>query len=265
MSETVILRNLSSLIKYGTKRYNTEFIWQDVELTEEFKNEFESVIKHTNNEIEFLKYTAVLKSPLDKIIYIPNQWFVIASYALDIYIELMKYQDYFKTLSIALNQPVDEYAKKLRDSASVIDKSNFINAFIKMPDFNKFEDDVVKDAAAKLWRFVSDYSWWSGKKTIDRGDFFVSVVLNMLNLVNASQGFVADIVSIYAESSKLIELSKNVESFTVNLELNSSPDKGYQIDESFSKMMVEQPVTSNDFKRDEKGHIKIKLSHTGDK
>ena len=38
------------------------------------------MIKHTNNEIEFLKYTAVLKSPLDKIIYIPNQWFVIASY-----------------------------------------------------------------------------------------------------------------------------------------------------------------------------------------
>lgn len=263
MSENLILKNLSSLIKNGTKKYNDEFVWQDVELTDEFKNEFESILKNTNNDIEFFNYTAVLKSPLDKTIYIPNQWFVIASYALETYIELLKYQDYFKTIACVLNQPVDIYAKKLRDSATVIDKSNFINCFIKMPDFNNVDMNLVEDAAAKLWRFVSDYSWWSGKKTIDRGDFFVSVILNMLNLVNASQGFVADIVSLYAESPKLIELSKNIEAFTINLEINKIEDFSYKIDDGIEKIAHEEINVSTVLERNEKGHIKIKLTKTG--
>ena len=47
---------------------------------------------------------------------------------------------------------------------------------------------------SRLWRFATDYSWWSGQKTIDRGDFYLSVVLSMLNLVNASQGYVGKLL-----------------------------------------------------------------------
>lgn len=264
MNDNVLLKNLSNLIRNGTKKYNDEFIWQDIELTEEFKCEFEKIIKDTNNEIEFLKYTAVLKSPLDKIIYIPNQWFVIASYALETYIELLKYQDYFKTVSLAMNQPIDEYAKKLRDSASMIDKSNFISAFVKNPEVIGIDINLVNDASLKLWRFVSDYSWWSGKKTIDRGDFFVSVVLNMLNLVNASQGFVADIVAYYAKSDKLIALTKDIEAFTLNVEINKIDNNAYDVDDEPVKLVAEEIQKINSLKRDENGHIKIKLEHLGD-
>ena len=67
-----------------------------------------------------------------------------------------------------------------------------------------------------MWRFVNDYSWWSGQKTIDRGDFYVSVILNMLNLVNASQGYVADIVNAYANDYELRKLVRSIDAFTVN-------------------------------------------------
>ena len=73
-------------------------------------------------------------------------------------------------------------------------------------------------AANRLWRFATDYSWWSGQKTVDRGDFYLSVVLNMLNLVNASQGYVGDIVNAYGSSPKLLALTKELEMFTLNME-----------------------------------------------
>ena len=73
-------------------------------------------------------------------------------------------------------------------------------------------------AANRLWRFATDYSWWSGQKTVDRGDFYLSVVLNMLNLVNASQGYVGEIVNAYGSSPKLLALTKELEMFTLNME-----------------------------------------------
>jgi len=91
----------------------------------------------------------------------------------------------------------------------------------------KFGEAIINDAIEKLWRFVTDYSWWSGQKTIDRHDFHMSVILNMLNLVNVSQGYVADIVSAYANDKELRYLVRSTDGFTVNLSL----PEGYTPDE----------------------------------
>lgn len=71
---------------------------------------------------------------------------------------------------------------------------------------------------SRLWRFATDYSWWSGQKTIDRGDFYLSVVLSMLNLVNASQGYVGEIVNAYGSDDQLKRLTRNLSSFTTNMD-----------------------------------------------
>lgn len=99
------------------------------------------------------------QSSSTKYIYVPNQWFVIASYAVDVFEELQRYKEYFKQVAARLNkQPVD-YAKYLRDSATAQDKVSFINC-ARMVFSSQFSDaDVVEEAASRLWRFVNDYAW----------------------------------------------------------------------------------------------------------
>ena len=51
-----------------------------------------------------------------------------------------------------------------------------------------------------LIKFVSDYDWWFGGKTIDRGDFYVSPILYLAKVVNASHSYIAEICKSYAEN-----------------------------------------------------------------
>lgn len=211
-----ILKNLHSLIRNSALTYMNEFVWQDIQLTEEFKRTYEDYLQSNRYDVEFLGSTAVITSPSAKYIFVPNQWFVMASYTVDVYEELCRYKDYFKKVAERLNKRPDSYAKLLRDSASASDRNEFTGCAREV--FSSFcsDDAMVEESATRLWRFVNDYSWWSGQKTIDRGDFYVSVILNMLNLVNASQGYVADIVNAYANDYELRKLVRSIDAFTVN-------------------------------------------------
>ena len=211
-----ILKNLHSLIRNSALTYMNEFVWQDIQLTEEFKRTYEEYLQSNRYDVEFLGSTAVITSPSAKYIFVPNQWFVMASYTVDVYEELCRYKDYFKKVAERLNKRPDSYAKLLRDSASASDRNEFTGCAREV--FSSFcsDDAMVEESATRLWRFVNDYSWWSGQKTIDRGDFYVSVILNMLNLVNASQGYVADIVNAYANDYELRKLVRSIDAFTVN-------------------------------------------------
>ena len=222
MARDHILKNLHSMIRNSSIRYMNEFIWQDIELTKEFEDAYTAYLKRNNYDIEFLGSTAVITSSSTKYIYVPNQWFVIASYVVDIYDELQLYKDYFKKVTERLNKRPENYAKLLRDSASISDKNEFMNSAREI--FSSFcsEPDIVEESASRLWRFVTDYAWWSGQKTIDRGDFHLSVILNMLNLVNASQSYVGDIVSAYANDRTLRKLVKSIDGFTVNVEVDNT-------------------------------------------
>ena len=217
MSEQYLLRNLHTLIRNSALTYMNEFVWQDIELTNEFKNAFADYLHKNRYDIEFLGATAVITSSSTKYIYVPNQWFVIASYAVDVYVELQKYKEYFRKVADIQGKRIDEYAKQLRDHASVVDKNIFLNDAKRVFSKQTSNQVVIDESASRLWRFVNDYSWWSGQKTIDRGDFHLSVILNMLNLVNASQSFVADIVSAYANDNYLRMLVRSIDGFTVNM------------------------------------------------
>lgn len=77
-----ILKDLSSLITQTTIHYNEDFKWQDVELTSEFKDAYEEYLDRNNWKIEFFNATSVITTSTSKNIFVPNQWFAMASYAL---------------------------------------------------------------------------------------------------------------------------------------------------------------------------------------
>lgn len=259
MYETVALKNLNRLIQTAATRYSNEFVWQDIRLTDEFKVLYTEYLEKHNCTIDFFDNTAVITSASCKYIFVPNQWFVIASYCVDVCKELFRYKEYLLRVSDNLDKRADEYIKHLRDSRTIKDKENFIrsaNAILA----EDFSGDTLTDSVNKLWRFATDYSWWSGQKTIDRGDFFVSVILNMLNLVNTSQGYVADIVNAYVTDYRLLNTVKRIDCFTVDLE-------GTIIDEAYQDTTVEPEseicdvsVNSSNNVSSENGKIRIKLS-----
>ena len=125
---------------------------------------------------------------------------------------------------------------------------------------------MVEEASTRLWRFVNDYAWWSGQKTIDRGDFFVSVILNMLNLVNTSQGYVADIVNAYANDYELRKLVQSIDGFTVNMsEEKNEEGRGYILpDEEIRNEKPSEKTTSESgaIPKPERVRIKIEGSST---
>lgn len=221
------LRSLGALIKTASTRYSNEFVWQDVTLTDEFQRCYTAYLEQARYEIEFFTSTAVITTPQSRYIFVPNQWFVIASYVVDIYEELYRYKELFAAISDRRGKRLDEYAKQLRDATTAEEKKLFSDAARHVLIKKKFDEAIINDTIEKLWRFVTDYSWWSGQKTIDRHDFHMSVILNMLNLVNVSQGYVADIVSAYANDKELRYLVRSTDGFTVNLAL----PEGYKPDE----------------------------------
>ena len=260
-----ILRNLGILIKKASSRYSNEFIWQDVSLTDEFKRFYIDYLHTKRYDIEFFDSTAVITTPESRLIFVPNQWFVIASYVVDIYEELYKYKGLIVEIAQLRGKRLDEYAKELRDATSFDERCKFFSEAIRLLKSKNIDEKAVEVTTEKLWRFVTDYSWWSGQKTVDRHDFHVSVILNMLNLVNASQGYVADIVSAYVNDGRLRNLVKSTDGFTINLSLPEGYVKEYFQDEySESLSLQEVPEThlgktlDNDSSfLDNKPHLKI--------
>ena len=96
MENTELLKDLGALIRQSTIHYNQDFIWQDVELTTEFKEAYEEYLDKNKWKIEYFDSTSVITTPTTKNIFVPNQWFVIASYAIGVYSELHKYKGYLE-------------------------------------------------------------------------------------------------------------------------------------------------------------------------
>ena len=218
MENEDILKDLRVLIRQSTIHYNRDFTWQDIELTQEFKDAYEEYLEKYKAKIEYNTATSIITTSTSKNIFVPNQWFVMASYAVGVYNELHRYKAYLERVSNMQGERIDVYVKKLRDQPHSVDKVAFIKTGVKVLQTEFEASDRTEKAASRLWRFATDYSWWSGQKTVDRGDFYYSVVLNMLNLVNASQGYVGDIVNAYGSSLKLLSLIKDLGNFTANLE-----------------------------------------------
>ena len=182
------LRNLQNIYNLASSRFS-EYSGEDFVLPQIFKDR----VKEINSSlITYNKYSAVIETRGNQNgvlnIYMPNQWFYIASYFTDFYNELQKYKKY------ALKAITKEKLKDLNGSSLSITERNAIDQL-----------DLDDQSKQYLIKFITDYSWWYGAKTIDRGDFYVSPILNSAKLVNASQSFVADLCAFLADKDELVK------------------------------------------------------------
>lgn len=209
-----ILKDLCVLIRKSTIHYNETCEQKDVELTEEFQNRFGKYLRQQNYTVDFYTHSAVISTPIGNYMFVPNQWFVIASYALGVFSELMRYKNALMGVCEYMGEKPKLFIPRLRDETASVDKKLFLEGCRVV--FGKEDADSVTIASQRLWRFATDYSWWSGNKTIDRADFYLSVVLNMLSLVAVSQSFVGEIVNMYYKSG-LSSLVGELSNFTENI------------------------------------------------
>ena len=188
------LRNLKQMASLASGRFN-QYDGEDFVLPQVFKDQVKEI---NSNTITYNTYSAIIETKGSQHgilnIFLPNQWFYIASYFTDFYNELQKYKRY------ALQVTTKERLKVLNGKQLTGSELNSVA--------NLDLDEASKE---RLTKFITDYSWWGGAKTIDRGDFYVSPILANANLVNASQSFVADLCAFLANKQELVQAIINKE------------------------------------------------------
>lgn len=181
------LRNLQELAKNTIAEFES-YKGEDFVLPQVFKNQVKEI---NNNKLIYNDYSARIETAGyqngNLSIYLPNQWFFIASYFTDYYNELQRYK---KT---SLKVTTKERLKGLNGNALTSDEEAKLNSL-----------EISETSKEYLVSFMTDYSWWGGAKTIDRGDFYVSPILALARLVNASQSFVADLCAFLADKQDLV-------------------------------------------------------------
>lgn len=178
------LRNLEELYTAVTQNFSqydgTEFV-----LPKSFREQVKEI---DNSTVVYYEHSAVINTKKGLSIFLPNQWFYIASYFTELYNELQRYkQEAIKVVS-------SERLKSLNGSSLLENERQRLQ--------NLSMDETSK---SYLERFMTDYSWWNGAKTIDRGDFYVSPILNCAKLVNASQSYIADLCAFLADKKDLVD------------------------------------------------------------
>lgn len=216
-----ILKNLNSVLKSAKMRFLNEYQEQEVELNDNFKIEYRNFLRSKKWDVEFYDCTSVVITNGDNKIYIANQWFVLASFFVDFCSEMNSYRDIYISICRDMGyntlEAIKEYSTKIRATPTELDKISFLSAAkVHLTHNYSTIDDDYDRVANYLWRFASDYKWWAGNKTIDRHDFYISPLLNQMNVVNANSEFLAIICMAFASNLKLRILVNDIHNFTVN-------------------------------------------------
>ncbi len=182
------LRDLKQIYSSAAERFN-QYDGRDFILPLEFKEQVKEI---NSNTVTYNMYSAVIETRGNQngvlSIFLPNQWFYIASYFTEFYNELLRYKK--ESLKVTSKERL-----KVLNGGQLTGEEQARLANLSLSDTSK----------TYLVKFMTDYSWWSGAKTIDRGDFYVSPILNSARLVNASQSFVADLCAFLADKGELVK------------------------------------------------------------
>lgn len=161
-----------------------EFVFSD-----NFKSKFNELLPNYN--ITFYKYTSVVKTSTNLIMIVPNQWFVVGSF----------FNDYISALKIYKN--IVNELKINKETIGSIRENKIIDSETEIKINNKI---INTEEAERFKKFLTDYDWWFGSKTIDRSDYFVSSILSLASVVNNSQSYIADLAVILSGFPELIEI-----------------------------------------------------------
>jgi hypothetical protein len=192
------LTNLNEIAIKAKEAFN-EYHKEEILLSSEFKSEFSDLLKSNSNDlIRYSTYTSVIETSTGLTITFPNQWFYIASYFVPFVRELRKYKEGYNDIFQGITES-KEIIRQIKETkvipSNMVDKIN--NHYTNELDSLNFQ------------KFLSDYDWWFGSKTIDRSDYYVSPILNLAKVVNVSQSYIADLAYLLSESDNLISALKN--------------------------------------------------------
>lgn len=214
MEERFELRDLGKIAENTRQKLQSDFQQEDIRLSSGFKDAFSQYVSSTGNTVEYKSTTVIITNTSGQKIYAPNQWFVLAAYAVDLLQEIVKYRncteklldeykDEFKKTNGSLCEKKDIYKSLKTDSPSIYEdifKDKMKELLLKEGE----DEELARANTALLYRFVSDDKWWYGGKGIERtNDFYVSPALGVLNLVNASQSYVATVAYAYVNVEAL--------------------------------------------------------------
>ncbi|MCJ7987934.1 hypothetical protein MUB16_35365 [Priestia sp. OVL9] len=165
----MLLRNLDQLASDSKEQYNNAFVNKDIKIHKEFKERYEQVLSEKRASIQFFDYSAEITTSGQNKIFLPNQWFYIATFMVDFYSELITYKKQLYNIIHSVfpdinNKKIVNIIKSLKEQ-----NEDATNNKIKEAINEHFEGNA--DNVSFMWKFVTDYEWWSGQKTIDRGIF----------------------------------------------------------------------------------------------
>lgn len=241
----LILKDLHIVLSVAKERLTKEFLLQEVELNDLFKVDFKNYLAGKDCDVEYLTSTTVVTNSIDQKIYIANQWFVIASYFVDFCTELLTYRNLFvkicKDYMFMTATQMKQYATRLKSFPTDEDREHFMSKALEMlrNDFPG-KHELHEQTATYLWNFASDYKWWAGSKTVDRHDFYISALLNQMNVVNNNSEYLAIITHLFASTLALRILVENPENFTVNLKLKYYIPTEYCTEEEMKPIFVSE-------------------------
>ena len=185
-----MLQNLHELGAQLQEAYVKNYQVKDKALPAVFKQLVKEIDGAT---IEYNEYSFVvtITSSAQKIFF-PNQLLYVAAC----------FADYYKALS--------EYAWIIKMDLRISD-----NDIKQAKDNKEFSQKVLSNAILEdgdrelLVQFLSDYNWWFGGKGIERADFYISPILSLSKLVNASQSYVADLCKYLARNDQALKALKD--------------------------------------------------------
>lgn len=201
------LRNLKELAENLRNSFASSFDPSDRKLPQSFKDR---VTKINSFNLTYNDYSVVFggsTGSLDS--YIPNQLFYIAAH----YNEYTQQLFYYKS----------EIMKVINASGFSGDLTKFFTTEreIKNREDSLFyallkDQDIKEEDKELLYKFVTDYSWWHGAKTIDRQDFFNSPILNVMGMTASSNSTLAMICGFFANKPEVADLLNSTDSNSNN-------------------------------------------------
>lgn len=200
------LRDLNKLAGDVVKKFNDNFNANDCKIPQAFKDKVKSLKSFS---VVYNDYSVVIKGDgiRSKDSYVPNQSFYMASFFIEYSNELSKYKQKILPLisnaGISNNDLTSFFTHERDEGKGDIERGD--DRFVKILDnigYNSSDRDY-------LIKFVTDYSWWSGSKTIERSDFFNSPVLNIMGLTASSNAAMALIVDHLTQHPELTDILLN--------------------------------------------------------
>lgn len=221
-----MLNNLHDVANSCRQNYRDNFNADEIVLSDTFKKAYGISVRSDKQDVDFTLHTAVITTAGNLKMYIPNQWFCAAAFTVPFVQTFIEYKKMlFNIVDAAITgtaKDKKDYIQSLKDTDNSQLKSDARTMFLNNLPYS-MEQDEKNATADLLLRFVTDYKWWFGNKTIDRGDSYVSPVLSLLGVVNASQGYIADICYKLATEPALSKAAEEMISTNVDSECSVSP------------------------------------------